>query len=542
MGELKIGLAFSGGGFRAAGYCLGTLSYLDKLKTGERSLLDQVIALSTVSGGTITGARYVHGICRGESVKEIYQSIYAFMQRTDLVSLALDRLHSDPNWKDGRVRSLINAFADIYDQELFKGGKFGELMTDSLHLKTFSFNATEFSNAAQFRFQWSEPVSIPDFKEPPRGIIGNYFIRIPEEAAHEIRLADALAASSCFPGGFEPINFPTDFCYPGSEKLTELSKNMQPVGLMDGGIVDNQGITPLLLADQGMSGKVDYCDENSRALDLLIISDVASPFMKSFVASEPMTRGMLWRLSPLQLLSLNTLMLLASGLGLFYSLQKAMPVWAALSAALLTITLVIYLISSWLLSIPRKVEVPESFTKPLRKLLDIRLGVYAGMIKNRVRSLIKLSGEVFLKHVRSLNYATVYKDKSWKNRRIMTAIYEVAKVPDAASTFKEADDGSAPLLPSNEMLQTAQAAWSMGTTLWFTEDELKKKNMLNCLIATGQFTLCWNLLGYIARLRKDRSNTTSVHEAVLNLEETLIKDWENFMKDPFWLCNAYQSK
>ena len=49
----RIGLCLSGGGFRAAAFHLGTLAYLDRVK-----LLDKVCALSTVSGGTFTGAKY----------------------------------------------------------------------------------------------------------------------------------------------------------------------------------------------------------------------------------------------------------------------------------------------------------------------------------------------------------------------------------------------------------------------------------------------------------------------------------------------------
>lgn len=47
----KIGLAFSGGGYRAAAFHLGTLKKLNQL-----GLLDQVDVISTISGGSIIGA------------------------------------------------------------------------------------------------------------------------------------------------------------------------------------------------------------------------------------------------------------------------------------------------------------------------------------------------------------------------------------------------------------------------------------------------------------------------------------------------------
>jgi len=50
---MKLGLALSGGGFRAAAFHLGTLK---KLK--ELNILDDVDVISTVSGGSIIGAYY----------------------------------------------------------------------------------------------------------------------------------------------------------------------------------------------------------------------------------------------------------------------------------------------------------------------------------------------------------------------------------------------------------------------------------------------------------------------------------------------------
>src|SRR5271166_5733249 len=49
----KIGLALSGGGSRAIAFHLGCLRALTRL-----GLLDQVVVLSTVSGGSVIGACY----------------------------------------------------------------------------------------------------------------------------------------------------------------------------------------------------------------------------------------------------------------------------------------------------------------------------------------------------------------------------------------------------------------------------------------------------------------------------------------------------
>ena len=49
----KLGLSLSGGGYRAAAFHLGTLDALHKL-----GLLDKIDIISTISGGSITGAYY----------------------------------------------------------------------------------------------------------------------------------------------------------------------------------------------------------------------------------------------------------------------------------------------------------------------------------------------------------------------------------------------------------------------------------------------------------------------------------------------------
>jgi hypothetical protein len=42
---MNIAITFSGGGFRAAAFSLGTLSLLNRIKFGDGSLLDQVSVL-----------------------------------------------------------------------------------------------------------------------------------------------------------------------------------------------------------------------------------------------------------------------------------------------------------------------------------------------------------------------------------------------------------------------------------------------------------------------------------------------------------------
>jgi hypothetical protein len=69
-------------------------------------------------------------------------------------------------------------------------------------LQEVIFNATEFRTGIAFRFQYCAN---------KKGKIGNGNISIDRSDAADIRIADIVAASSCFPGGFEPLAFPGDF-------------------------------------------------------------------------------------------------------------------------------------------------------------------------------------------------------------------------------------------------------------------------------------------------------------------------------------------
>lgn len=73
----------------------------------------------------------------------------------------------------------------------------------------------------------------------------------------------------------------------------------------------------------------------------------------------------------------------------------------------------------------------------------------------------------------------------------------------------------------------------MGTTLWFTEED-KTKGIPDALIAAGQYTICWNLLEYIDKIKKDSSNLNDSHQGILECEARLKADWEKFQKDPLF--------
>lgn len=60
IGNKKVGLALSGGDYRAAAFHLGTLE-----KLHEMGILGKIDIISTVSGGSIVGAYYCYCLAKG---------------------------------------------------------------------------------------------------------------------------------------------------------------------------------------------------------------------------------------------------------------------------------------------------------------------------------------------------------------------------------------------------------------------------------------------------------------------------------------------
>ena len=104
------------------------------------------------------------------------------------------------------------------------------------------------------------------------------------------------------------------------------------------------------------------------------------------------------------------------------------------------------------------------------------------------------------------------------------------------------------LEPSEEIILAASIACSMGTTLWFTTEELMgDKNKLDTIIACGQFTMCFNLLEYIEKFIKNKeyhedydSYNLETKKAIDELYNGLLEDWKKFKKDPYWMAREWK--
>lgn len=555
-----LALSLSGGGYRAASFHLGLLTYLDRIQWDGTSLLSRVRVISTVSGGTFTGVCYTSSIARGETLEQCYEKLFRFMSEVDLIREALKKLSEYDDWNSTKVRSLINAFSLVYFEKL-EQETFALLFDKPAHITEAIFNATEFSYGLPFRFQKCQ---VKD-NEALFAFLGNRQVNMPPAAIREVRLSDVIAASSCFPMGFEPINFPTDFRHGNSPVLDTLreswhtdiwgNKSQFPIGLMDGGIVDNQGIDSVVWAEQRMRREYEgemkkLVSDDEKAIDLYIISDVASPFMEGYVRTEEKPVKSWRNLSLKSFGWFGALLLLAGGAATWLGLEFASRGWMYLigaAAGLMFLGGIVSLLLSNLLRIIMKgMQVPEFFIQHLKRFNTMKFGIYETLLKNRISSVISMVSEVFMKQIRRREYGLVYDEESgWTTRLITNAIYELTPQQTTVRNEEKQHILSKELKNvSPALMAAAEKAKSMGTTLWFTPEELKdeKHNMLRTLIAAGQFTACFNLLEYIEKVLWSKDHATEYNRytpeqksAINELYIKMLDDWKRFNEEPLWM-------
>ena len=521
---MNIALTFSGGGYRAAAFHLGTLSFLHHIKTPVDTLLSKVEVLSTVSGGTITGLCYMQALANDEDIDEMTRSIYAFFFDVDMMTMALQQLDDDCPQEGA---SAIRTMAHIYDEKLFHHATFVDFMGKmcKFPVKHFSANATDFSNSIPFRFQATETIG------DSTGICGNSKHIIPDNAAAKVTLGEAMACSSCFPGGFEPMIFPDDFALASTEEGKELKNKYGSFGIMDGGCVDNQGIEPILLAEKRMQKKYNT---RGKAIDLVIVSDVSSPYMDAY---EPYKGSLPAFVRKLTLKRIGNWMLGATAL-----LGALLIGSLFLHSHLLVCVLSVFFSIVALLTIAYRYGRKQLagflsgtfLSHAVSDLMNLSIGNIVTMVANRANSLGMLVTKVFMKHIRRKEYSSLY-DDGWATRTITNAIYALR--PDELWAQRQGNQ-SLPdhLQPSEVMQQMSVKAAAMGTTLWFTDEE-KADQMPKTIIACGQFTTCYNLLCYLYDQKKD--GTVPARMATLTeCEELLLQAWEQFRQNPYWLVDA----
>ncbi|EFM11132.1 Patatin [Paenibacillus curdlanolyticus YK9] len=241
-----IGLALSGGGYRASLYHLGVMARL-----ADEGLLKEVRALSTVSGGSIVGAFYYKMLCEElrqdrkltdedyrDLMKRVIEAFVDVVQENlrdrVVISGGISRLV--PEQILGRLLGAVHKVIPAVDPEMVLGSKLEQgisaLMFKSLTLRDLMdapvhpenrkpeliLNTSILENG-QSLFISTDPNS-PLWRQ------NEYNHAITADQLLHLPLAKAVAASACVPGLFDPITIPF---------------GDRAVHGVDGGVLDNLG-------------------------------------------------------------------------------------------------------------------------------------------------------------------------------------------------------------------------------------------------------------------------------------------------------------
>lgn len=268
----RVGLALSGGGFRASFYHLGALARL-----AEVDALRHVEAISSVSGGSIVGVLYyleLKKLLESKSDLTITRDDYI-----QLVRCVQQRFFAAVS-RNLRVRTLANLWANL--RMLLPGysrsNRIGELYEDEIYatagdgvsrrrvMPDLLIQPAGHDPAQQFKpneENWRRRAKVPillinttslnsghsfqftaNWMGEPPGLVGAavdmnaryrrvYYRDAPTAETRCYPLGNAVAASACVPVLFEALSLAG--LYPGRTVL-----------LVDGGVHDNQGVAGLL--------------------------------------------------------------------------------------------------------------------------------------------------------------------------------------------------------------------------------------------------------------------------------------------------------
>ncbi len=603
----NIALTFSGGGFRAAAYSLGALTYLNRIKWSansagnDKSLLGNVSYISSTSGGSFTNALYSAYMHQGKNMENVYAKLKKEMAGQGMLMAVFEEMNNSGAWSqpgNEKHKNFINAFSKVYDKMLFDGETFA-VFWNKEHIPFFEvcFNCTEFYRGLSFRFQ-------TEGTDNSEQVVGNkylYFNTQKLEILKKIKLADMVAASSCFPAGFEPIVYPQDFSYATGKKSVSVAELKEallfedyeektypvstPYGFMDGGITDNQGLYSVMLADKKRRKRAD-----PQPFDLFIITDVTSYFMDEYEVPETETspkwrsKGLVYYMDLVKNgvrkfagffkwpVVISLILLFGAFAGIAFCDNVAVKVAAVVVAGIAALALLIILVFQknlavkWLLKNKKKILddifitdfttshtfVSEKLMVKLIEFLKIsRLGMLEQMIKARVASLLSMVLDINLKQTRRLIYEMFYNDATWENRRMPNFIYELSKHNSVARNNRFNDSGRLRwtatdadkqlfLTGFDEINKVAEVARTMGTTLWFDEND-DQTQRLKKIISTGQFTTCCNLLEYLISMeRKGIQFDPEITEQLNKIKTDLVNDLSKFKEDPFFLYDLLE--
>lgn len=279
-------LALSGGGARAAAFSLGVLQGLREMRGADgKPLTDHIALITSVSGGSITAAYFGQ---HGDAGLDTFRAAYL---DEDWGADIHDSPASPLNWFRAYTGGLNgpDRLADWLDAHVFAGGRMRDLpRSDGPRIW---INATELHTETPFAFT-------PFYFDALCSDLGG------------VRIADSVAASMAVPLAFRPIVVGSyaDSCDAplpawvqtttrGDSVLQRTTaqaftayrdpQRMRYLHLVDGGVLDNFGLSSLILARRTASTPYAPFSEESavrlhRALFLVVNAE------KSRVESWPL--------------------------------------------------------------------------------------------------------------------------------------------------------------------------------------------------------------------------------------------------------------
>ncbi|WP_386630399.1 patatin-like phospholipase family protein [Sulfitobacter geojensis] len=236
--DKRIGLALSGGGFRAAAFHLGTFRKLHDLK-----ILNKIDVFSCVSGGSIAGAFLCSRWGNAEEIDGALDELETYLRTRSIAVSSFIGGALNP------FGTRLDALASSYDTHLFDGGTLASLKNGP----RIYINSTNLSTGNMF-FYVAGGEGLEEMGEHELG----------QTSASDQKISTAVAASSAFPPVFPPL-YVSEADYPNNE--TEY------VTLTDGGVYDNLGVNPLMRVERN---RIDYA----------LISDGGKPFEISHAPTE----------------------------------------------------------------------------------------------------------------------------------------------------------------------------------------------------------------------------------------------------------------
>lgn len=587
----RIALTLSGGGTRAMGFHLGTMSYLDRV-----SLLEKVRILSTVSGGTVIGLGYaVYQQLPKDNEKPLLTLYKEISEKipsnpAEFLKMLQEATSRYPVAPSGR-RTLTYNFAEMCNTVFnFCDNNRFDIFWDGAptHLEEIIFNVTELMTGGGFVFHKSHNEE------------GSYskseISMLPEKYARQARLADIVSASACTPIAFEPIVFPDDFRWPDDisavpshrkicdEIRQELPTNPEwysknSITLMDGGIYDNQGIFSVLKilglsqrkskgnneqmrSDTNLTGllgdyqKDSFENRQEKDIDLFIVSDTPlRGFPLYDLAQKPKEKSFLdliklkWIFyGALFSLLGSTAFLLFHYLSLTYGNANHSKFSLGIVRDLFIYTIPVIItsaimgftrflshrIASYFGKQPSFFNNPDLKSKLWKYLKKLKFSDIGSMFESRLSSAFAISNDVFLNRIRYLGLVRILNLPPLKGKVIINAIDSlilgVGETQMTNEATLESQEGMNSLLRDTKILRedTVAKAASVPTAPWLSREDLMD------LIACGQATICYNLLKHM-QFMIQRNPSIISDGKFKEIYDRLEKDWQNLKANPYCL-------